>query len=298
LPYDELNEEEKKSLDQHLQTCAECRAELEDVKNFHTAVSRHRRIAMSHQMLSDARRQLRLALNETLSRQPFWERLIEPIYKISFSGIAILAVGFVIGYMMSSAPGVQRILGDEQAGIVPVPEGDSRITNVRFMDADASDGEIEFTFDLVRPVHLRGKMSDPQIQKVLAHALVNSQNPGVRLRTVNALSDQQEPLETEELRAALLEVITSDPNPAMRKEGLSLLQKCSYSEDLKEALLHVLRNDQNSGVRIAAIMVLDYFKDHTLVDPDVLKVLQEKIDSDENNYIRLIARNFLEEKLQ
>jgi HEAT repeat protein len=84
----------------------------------------------------------------------------------------------------------------------------------------------------------------------------------------------------------------------MRKEGLSLLQKCSYSEDLKEALLHVLRNDQNSGVRIAAIMVLDYFKDHTLVDPDVLKVLQEKIDSDENNYIRLIARNFLEEKLQ
>jgi HEAT repeat protein len=160
-----------------------------------------------------------------------------------------------------------------------------------------SDGEIEFTFDVVRPVRLKGNINDSQIQKVLAHALVNSQNPGVRLRTVNALSGQQQPLQTEELRAALLEAITSDANPAVRKEALTLLQKLPFDEEVKKAILHVLQNDQNSGVRIAAMMVLDQFKAQAILkDQEVLNVLREKMETDENNYIRLIARNFLEEK--
>lgn len=296
--YDELSDGEKHLLEDHLKTCPDCEAELEELKKFHTAVSHHRRVAISHQTLTDARRRLRLALGEKLSQQPLWERLIEPIYKISFGGIATLAVGFVIGYMMSSAPQLESVLGSKQEEVGPVLEGDSRITNVRFMDADASDGEVEFTFDLVRPVRLKGKMNDPQIQKVLAHALVSSQNAGVRLRTVNVLSGQEEPLQTEELRTALLEVITNDPNPAIRKEALTLLQKLPFSNDMKDAVLYALRNDQNSGVRIAAIMVLDQFKEHIINDPEVLKVLQEKIQSDENNYIRLVARNFFEEKQQ
>lgn len=297
--YGELAAEEKSGLDQHLTQCAECRGEVENLKKLHAIVAQHRRITMSHQMLDDARRQLRLSLTEKLSRPPLWERIIEPVYKISFSGIVTLGIGFVIGYVMSSTPQVRAVLGDDADQVIPVLEGDANISNVRFLDPDATDGEIEFTFDLVRPVRLKGDINDPQIQKILAHALVNSQNPGVRLRTVSALSDQVVPQHGKEIREALLDAITSDANPAVRKEALALLQKLPFDNEIKDAILYVLRNDQNSGVRIAAITGLEQFKDQSILkDQEVLSVLREKIETDENNYIRLIARNFLEENKQ
>jgi anti-sigma factor RsiW len=80
--YDELTEEEKRDLENHLKGCGECQGELEQLRKLHTAIAQHRRVTMSHQMLADARRRLRVALSEKLSRPPLWERLIEPIYKV------------------------------------------------------------------------------------------------------------------------------------------------------------------------------------------------------------------------
>lgn len=297
--YGELDVNERKGLEDHLQGCAECRNELEQLKKLHDVFAKHKRVTLSHETLADARRQFRLTLQERLSRPPLWERLIEPVYKISFSGIATLAVGFVIGYVMSSVPQLQTVVGNQVADTAPVLEGGSQITNVRFLDPDATDGEVEFTFDVVRPVRLKGNLNDPQVQKVLAHALVNSQNPGVRLRTVNALSGQGELLRGSEIRDALLGAIVSDANPAVRKEAVTLLQKLPFDDEIKEAILYVLQNDQNSGVRIAAIMTLVNFKDQSLLkDEKVRKILQEKINSDENNFIRLMAQTFLEENTQ
>lgn len=296
LLYDELSEKEKRELEQHLAGCADCRADLEELRKLHSAFAQHHRVTLSHQMLTDARREFRVAMHEKLSRPTLWERLIEPIYKISFSGIATLGVGFVLGYVMSSAPQLRGVLGEQAGESTPILEGDTQITNVRFLDPDASDGEIEFTFDAVRPVRMKGNINDPQVQKLLAHALVSSQNPGVRLKSVSALAEHPDPLTGKDIREALLGALTSDANPGVRKEALTLLQKLPFDNEIKDALLFVLKNDQNSGVRIAAITGLEKFKGQAaLKDEEVLKVLREKVEKDDNNYIRLIARNFLEE---
>jgi len=293
--YDELSDTERVELERHLTGCRDCREYGEDVKKLHAAVARHRRLGMSHQLLMDARRQLRRALDEDARPSPLWERIIEPIYRISFSGVAMLVVGFIVGYLTFSAPRIASMVKGEQTAV----EEDARIMNVRFTDADASDGEIEFTYDAVRPGHMKGRIDDPQVQTVLAEALINEKNAGVRLRSVNALAEQTEPLESKELRQALLSAMTSDPNPAVRKEALGLVQKLPFDPEIKDAILYVLQHDDNAGVRIVAINSLDKFKDQVaLKDNEVLKVLREQVQKDENNYIRLIARNFLEESKQ
>lgn len=293
--YGELGTEEQREVDGHLAECSECRAEFEKLKKLHSAFAEHRRLALSNQLLTDARRQLRVALQNELSRPPLWERMIEPIYKISFSGIATLVLGFVIGYVSSSVPQHRSFVQQTEDGF-PMVEGGTQITNVQFVDPDASDGEIEFTFNAVRPVRMKGKVDDDRVQKVLAQALLNEKNPGVRLSAVGVLSEQSEAAVGRELRDALINAFTSDPNPGVRKDALAILQKFPFDNEIRDALLYVLKNDQNSGVRIAAINSCEKFKDQDLLkDEDALKVLREKVKNDDNNYIRIMARNVLEE---
>lgn len=293
--YDELSESERAELERHLIECEECRGFGEEATKLRAAVAHHRRLSMSHQLLMDARRQVRLALDEEAKPSPLWERIIEPIYRISFSGVAMLVVGFIAGYLTFAAPRIAAVVTGKDAAVADL-DRDTQVMNVRFTDADASDGEIEFTYDAVRPGRIKGKIDDPKVQNVLAQALINEKNPGVRLRSVNALAEQTEPLQSAELRQALLAAMTSDPNPAVRKEALGLVQKLPFDQEIKDAVLYVLQHDDNAGVRIAAITSLDKFKDQVaLKDTEVLKVLKDKIQKDDNNYIRLIARNFLEE---
>jgi hypothetical protein len=58
-------------------------------------------------------------------------------------------------------------------------------------------------------------------------------------------------------------------------------------------------HDANSGLRIAAINALEDARGESLpLDPEVLKVFKQKMQSDDNNYIRLRARAVVEEMKQ
>ena len=64
---------------------------------------------------------------------------------------------------------------------------DISISNIQFIDSDPSDGEVEFTFQASKPVRLKGNVNDPKIQSVLTYAMLNEQNPGSRLNSINAM---------------------------------------------------------------------------------------------------------------
>ena len=70
--------------------------------------------------------------------------------------------------------------------------GESQITNIRFLDRNTQNGDVEFTFETITPVHIRGNVNDENVQKVLARALVSDQNAGIRLRAVNMIGTQTE----------------------------------------------------------------------------------------------------------
>lgn len=177
-------------------------------------------------------------------------------------------------------------------------DGDTRIANVRFIKSDVSGGEMEFTFDAVSPVHMKGNINDERVQKVLAHALVNDENPGVRLRSVSAFSTQIQKLKMpdKEVKAALILALKTDANPGVRKEALKALQSFPFDDDIKQAFLDVLMRDENPALRIAAINSLDSARTQVQgSDKDLLEVLKQRIQTDDNSYIRIRAKAVMEE---
>ena len=74
----------------------------------------------------------------------------------------------------------------------------------------------------VTPMHVRGNINDGNEQKVLARALVNEENAGVRLQTVNAIAShapEQKNLDPE-VKTALISALKGDQNPGVRQEAL------------------------------------------------------------------------------
>jgi hypothetical protein len=303
--YEELSGAEKSGLDDHLRRCPECQAELEKLQKLHETLARAGAFTPDEALLHESRKELRAHLRSERNRPSFLDRLSDfaeqyllPNYKVAFGGAVMLAAGILVGrFFFSPAQQSDRIT--EQP--VPDPklasfEGEPRITNIRFLDPDASDGMVEFTFDAMTQVHMKGSINDERIQKMLAHALVNDQNPGVRLRSVSAFSTQSERLRLpdREVKAALILAATSDKNPAVRKEALKTLKSFPFDEEIKQTYLHVLMQDDNAALRIAAINSLDSARTETY-DAALLDVLKQRMQSDDNSYVRIRAKAVLEE---
>jgi hypothetical protein len=307
---DELGPADRQALEEHLRTCADCRAENERLKTFRVRVRTAKPVEVTDQLLTEARQQFRATLRSELSRPSLWHRFIDaveslvPHYRVAFGSVALLAVGFLGGYMMFASAATESF--DVPSSFVQMAastsplEEQTRINNVQFIDSDASDGEVEFTFEAVRPVRMKGKVNDPAIQRVLTQALLTDQNPGVRLRTVNTLASQAQPQTVDhEIKGALIGALKADDNPAVRKEALSVLSRFPLDSDIKQALLHVLEFDRNAALRIEAIKVFETMRDKAeFADDAFLRALQEKMAKDDNNYIRIRARALFEEVRQ
>lgn len=245
--------------------------------------------------------ELRAALRLERSKSTWkdiWTERIQgwlPIFRITFASLASLALGIFIGYKAISPvhdqPAGQPTAQTHTTGPVA---GDTQITNVKFQDADSSDGQIEFTFEAVRPMKFKGSINDPSIQKVLTYALVNEQNPGVRLHAVNALNAKQENKPDPQIKSALIEALTKDENPGVRHEALSALQKFAVDEDIKKAYLYVLVHDTNPGLRVEAIKSME---NERLMDQEVVSVLKG-MQTDENEFVRLNAKRLVQEVSQ
>ncbi len=306
LIYDELSDDERSALEHHLTSCNECRAEVESLKQFHSVLLQHTSSPPIEQLLTEARQELRAALRLERSGRSLWDRVMEffqgitlPSYRIVLGGLAIFAAGVIVGPLFfSHEKTATPPLIQQTTNSTAYTEDNPRITNVHFIDSDASDGEIEFTFDAVAPVHIKGSINDDRIQKVLTHALVNDQNPGNRLRSINAFATQVQSLRSpdREVKAALITALISDENPGVRKEALRVLQTFAFDSEIKNAFLNVLMHDKNPGLRIAAINSLDSTRvEGQLPTQDILTVLKERMQSDENNYVRIRAKAVLQE---
>jgi hypothetical protein len=236
-----------------------------------------------------------------------WRGLFEagtvtPAYRFAVGAAFTLAAGFLLGRTVfppsaarESAPAAQVV----PAGGAAPQEGETKITNVRFIDHGGSSGEIEFTFDAVTPVRMRGSIDDPKVQKVLTHAMLNEENPGIRLQAVNAVNRHGVEAQDPDIQSALIKALAMDANAGVRKEALNALRRFPFDGEIKTALLHALMSDANPGLRVAAINALDSARTSaTGVDSDILAVLRQKAVTDDNNYIRVKARAVIQEATQ
>lgn len=297
----ELNDSELEKLHGHLLECDDCQYEYDKLNEFYKAVDKLDKRVTDEISLQSARRELRLELDREISKRSFFEKMIEGVKNFSFnysrpliSGAASLAAGLVMGYFFFNSGSAGVINSAAQ-----IDPSTTRITNVRFVQPAGTDGEVHFTFEAVRPVTMKGNVNDPKIQMVLAQALLNEKNPGSRFNTVSAIANQTENKTNAvdpAIKSALISTLKLDDNPGVRKRALTALLNLPYDSQIKEALIYSLVNDANSGIRIAAINGLtSATMDGNKFDEETLKILKQKSQTDDNEYIRIRAASLVKE---
>ena len=304
--YGELSPEEQDMLDAAMKRHPDLKKELQEMKRFGSFISKNTSPGTSDELLSDARTQLREALRNERRKDSAFVRIGESILellrpKFILSGAGMLSLGLLIGYCSFTPSG-----GENQFVLQPVSNlsGDApktTIENVRFIDSDASDGEVEFEFEAVAPMRIKGKIEDPEVQRLLTHALLNESNDGVRLSSINAIRNQTESNKTIDpvIKTALITSMKSDANPGVRREALRVLQQYGFDKDIRDAMLYVIAKDENSGVRVAAINALEFAKmDGMKFDETSINALKQQIKKEQNSYIRNRAVNLVKEIYQ
>lgn len=302
---DELNDKQKHEFEKHLEVCKECREEFEELQKLNSIFNQVKLAEPDEELLNEARMELKGALRRELSQKSVFSKMIEKIIhffssgpKIAFSGAIILLVGFFAGYLVFHSAKIN--LPEKPANVTKVNEAllssdNTRISNVRLINKDLQTGEIEFSFEASKPVHIKGNMNDPRIQNLLMYAMLNEPNPGIRLNTINAI-DKDKPAEIDkDVKDALIKVAETDENAGVRRAALQLLKKFPLDNTIKKALLFILAKDPNSALRIEAINNLMDAKDKgASFNSEDIKVFKEKMRDDENNYIRYAAKTVVE----
>lgn len=297
----ELNDVELEELHKHLIECDDCQFEYDKLNDFYKAIDKLDKKEMDELSLQNARRELRLELDKENSQRSFFEKTIEGIKNFSFyyhkpviTGASSLAVGLFMGYLFFHNSNENNFMKTAQ-----MDQTSTKITNVRFTQPFNNNGEVEFTFDAVKPITMKGKINDPNIQTILAQALLNEKNPGSRFNTVSAIENQTQNNNSfvdPKIKSALIITLKLDENPGVRKRALTALLNLPYDQQIKDVLLYTLINDSNSGIRIAAINGLTSVKmEGNKLDEETLKVLKQKSQNDDNEYIRIRAASLVKE---
>lgn len=302
--FGELNSKEQSLLKEHLLTCEECRTELEDQKNLLELISEKKEATVDDKVLSAARYQLRGALRSEQLNKNIFSSTIDSItqffttpLKFAVASVAMLLIGIIIGrQLFNNNPSEEIVVQNGNENRFASLEENISISNFRFIDSDASDGEVEFTFEASRPVHLKGKVNDPQVQSVLTYAMLNEQNPGLRLNSINAM-DTEIPIQLDkDVKSALITVMMTDENPGVRREAIKLISKFPYDENIKQSLLFVITTDTVSGLRIEALNTLiESGSQGYNFNPEEINLIKQKLTKDENPYIKLRSRTILQE---
>ncbi len=300
----ELNDDEMKELHKHMIDCNECQFEYERLTKYYALINENKTKEVEENYLKEARDQFFQKLDYELSKQSIIEKLFNSFRKYfwvykrpALAGAFSLVVGFMFGYLIfSSGESNSRIFNENNISNEKKPE----ITNVRFLNNGSLNGEVEFTFDAVKQITMKGKIDDPTIQKILAEALLNEKNPGIRIRTVSELANQTGETPNPKIKQALISALKYDSNPAVRREALKALLEYPYDNGTNDCLLYVLQHDNNSALRIAAINGLASAKlNGKNINEETLKVLNQKVKNDDNEYVRIRAASLLkEDKLQ
>lgn len=291
--YNELADDARYELEQHLARCPDCTGELKSAHKFHAELSELAVEEPTPNLLAASRMRLQEAL-ETTKQGGFWQRLVfDPaawLRQVRFAP-ALAAMIFIVGFaggvgatyqLLSNRPGAARITAS-------APVAESSIAGIRSVSQEPGSNQVTIKYDTVSTQQAQGSLNDQRIQQLLLFAARNNYNSGVRMDSVDLLT--QQPNDTQ-VREALIYALRYDSNPGVRLKALDGLAGYVKSDPrVRDALLEALLNDSNPGVRTDALHLLEPVR----ADSSVRAVLQRLAQDDHSDYIKNQARTILAE---
>lgn len=294
--YNELADDARYELEQHVARCPECAAELKATRKFHVTLSSLPVEEPSPNLLTASRMRLQEALETTRQGGIMQRLMFDPwawFRQMRFSpalATVLLIIGFAAGigttYSMvrNPNPGIAAL---SKAGEEQVVPAQANISGIRSVIQEPGSDKVTIKYDTVTTQQTEGSLNDQKIQQLLLFAARNNYNSGVRMDSVDLLT--QKPSDTR-VREALIYALRYDSNPGVRLKALEGLG--SFVKDdvrVRDAVLEALLNDANAGVRTQALNLLGPVR----ADSSVRGVLQRLAQDDKNPYIRSQARTVL-----
>jgi hypothetical protein len=286
--YGELADDARHELEQHVERCADCAAELKAEQEFHALLSQDRAAEPTPNLLAASRMRLQEAL-ETAEPGGFWQRLaFDPanwLRQVSFSP-ALASVILILGF----AGGVgtaYKVFGHQPLNPGTPAPAEASITGIRSVTQEPGTNQIDIKYDTVSTLETQGSLNDQRIQQLLLFAARNNYNSGVRMDSVDLLTQKPD---VSQVRDALIYALRYDTNPGVRLKALDGLG--GFVKDdvrVRDVVLEALVNDSNPGVRTEALRLIEPVK----ADGSVRGVLMTLASKDQSQYIKSQARTLL-----
>jgi hypothetical protein len=295
--YNELEDDARYEVEQHLGRCPECASELKAARKLHATLSQRPVHEPTPNLLAASRMRLQEAL-ETTTQGGLLQRLIfEPatwLRQIRMSP-ALAAAIFIIGFgggigATYNFLSTQRNPITESAGLSGPsnPSYDqASIAGIRSITQQPGSNQVTIKYDTVSTQDVRGSLNDQRIQQLLLFAARNNYNSGVRMDSVDLLT--QAPNEIH-VREALMYALHNDSNPGVRLKALEGLSTfVAQDVRVRDAVVQALVGDTNPGVRMQALRLVEPLK----ADSSVRSALTKLTETDQNASIRSQARTML-----
>jgi hypothetical protein len=289
--YGELADDARHELEQHVARCGDCAAELKAEQEFHALLSQERAAEPTPNLVAASRMRLQEAL-ETAEQGSFWHRLaFDPanwLRQVRFSpalASAILILGFAGGVGTSYKVLVHPPSGP--AASAPATPAEASITGIQSITQKPGTNEIDIKYNTVSTLETQGSLNDQRIQQLLLFAARNNYNSGVRMDSVDLLTQKPD---VSQVREALVYALRYDTNPGVRLKALDGLG--GFVKDdvrVRDVVLEALVNDANPGVRTEALRLIEPVK----ADGSVRGVLMTLAAKDQSQYIKSQARTML-----
>ncbi|MCH8272820.1 MAG: HEAT repeat domain-containing protein [Candidatus Marinimicrobia bacterium] len=291
--YGELSEEDKISFEKDIVKYDNLRKIYEEEKKIHEIYSLRSDIKIPDSLLQESRSKLRERLREenlksidrTHSLKGILFQLFGSPYKTVIA-LSMLTIGILMGKFISidvdfdNGIEVRQLTASINGSISAelLSPDVMEIVDMKILAYDSESEEVTLSVDAVTSIGIKGNINNDKIQAILASALQSDLRPSIRLKSIDLLRMN---IDNDKIVNALIHALENDDNPGVRLKAVEALGPYADNHDVKDALLNTLKYDLNAGVRIQAILAL---KDNK--DPKVLEVLKDKMESDENEYIR------------
>jgi hypothetical protein len=188
-----------------------------------------------------------------------------------------------------------RVLDAE--ALSPEIEGRPNITNVQFVDADASDNQIAVAFDVSSRWTVTGSPKDRSMVRLLSYMLENEESMTPRSSAMEWVRrTYSNPANADpEIANALAKVLRNDSHEGVRIRAVETLTNLPPENTTRNALIEALKSDPNPAVRIKAVEALARLASSGAeLDSDMVDTLRQKASQqDENLYVRVKAAEAL-----
>jgi len=267
---DEVNEQERATIEKHLAVCRGCQAQYKDEQQFYAwflSVPHPEEIDSTGLLLSRCRSELAEALDD-IERPPAKER-VAPFAFLrhwmslhpTWSAATLVLLGLVAGseatrWINGKDVVAQAVDVRPNPQITPDQLSKMVVTGVNFTpSAEPGSRNVRVLLNAEQPVELTGNLDDPDVRNVMTFVVTNGErfDSDVRLNCLEALRTKAQ---NSEVRSALLCAARRDQNPAVRLKALEALRASVAENEVREALLQALKHDSNPGVRVEAVNLL------------------------------------------